>query len=89
MDSATAISQLKGTLTYLTQLGTEIDTIAKYWGEMDTILQNIHDDVEAIQADRIVRIKIGQIKKQWGEVEGRYLDYKTGVSTENRHRYVD
>lgn len=75
-----AMEQLQTSLDDLSQLGKELDVIAEYWGKMDAALQTIRDSVETIQADRVVKLRITQIKGQWTDVKDQYMEYKTGVA---------
>lgn len=74
------MQQLAGALKDLSELGLQIDQLANYWVEMESMLQKIHDDVENIQADAVSKRRILQLKGSWGEIKESYLDYKVGVS---------
>ncbi|KIM34535.1 hypothetical protein M408DRAFT_325910 [Serendipita vermifera MAFF 305830] len=75
-----AMEQLQNSLNDLSQLGKELDIIADYWGKMDAALQTIRDSVATIQGNRVVKLRITQIKGQWTNVKDQYMEYKTGVA---------
>jgi hypothetical protein len=61
----------------------EMDVLAQYWLEVDTALEDIYVRVTDLQDDNLLQMRIRGLNRDWKEVAGDYMSYKTAVYTFN------
>jgi hypothetical protein len=56
-----------------------VDQVASWWVAAETSLGKISEDIRSIQADRLIKLRLKQIRDSCDVVKGKYLEYKSEV----------
>ena len=56
----------------LERLMVKTDSLAQYWLEVDTTLQDIYSRVEELREDNMLQMRIQGLYRDWKEVAGGY-----------------
>ena len=56
----------------LERLMVKTDSLAQYWLEVDTALQDIYSRVEELREDNMLQMRIQGLYRDWKEVAGSY-----------------
>ncbi|KIM34532.1 hypothetical protein M408DRAFT_325909 [Serendipita vermifera MAFF 305830] len=76
----TALQELENIKSGIGQMIGHIDKQATWWVQVQTSLTAISGNVSNFQADRSMRIRLGGMRDQWGEIRSKYLEYQTEVA---------
>lgn len=57
-----------------------IDELANWWVRVEAMLDRVNENVSNIQANKANRIRLQGMRTEWGNIRGKYLEYKTEVS---------
>jgi hypothetical protein len=59
----------------------EMNILAQYWMEVDTVLQDIERRARGLQDNDMLQMNMRSLKRNWKEVAGDYKMYKSAVCT--------
>jgi len=56
-----------------------VDQVANWWVAVETSLGKISDNVQSIQENRPIKLRLIQIRDSWDVVRCKYIEYKSEV----------
>lgn len=59
----------------------EMDVLAQYWLEVDTVLEDVERRAKGLRDDDMLQMNMRSLKRNWKEVADDYKMYKTAVCT--------